>query len=53
MKTGVKAGSVVIVEDIVLLGDGLSVRMRTGIVRWRNFDEIHSLRSGLADIVVV
>lgn len=46
VKTGAKAGSVVIVEDIVLLEDGLSVRMRIGIVRW-------CLRSDLVNIVVV
>ena len=53
MKTGVKAGSVVIAEDIVLLGDGLSVRIRTEIVRWTKFDEKRSLRSGPVDMVVV
>ena len=50
MKTGVKAGSVVIVEDITLL----SVRTCIGIVRWTKFDEIRSLvQSGLVNIVVI
>jgi len=43
VKTGVKAGSVVIVDDMALSEDGLSVRMRTGIVRWAKFDEMRSL----------
>jgi len=51
VKTGVKAGSVAIVEDIVLLRDGLSVRMRIGIVRWAKFDETR--KGSLANMVVV
>lgn len=54
MKTGVRAGSVVIVEDIVLLKGGLSVRTWIGIVRWTKFDERRSLvQSGLVNMVVV
>jgi hypothetical protein len=34
VKTGVKAGSVVTVEDIVLLKDGLDVRAWIGITCW-------------------
>jgi hypothetical protein len=56
VKTGVKAGSVVIVEDIVLLNDaGLTVKTWVGIVRrWAKFDKICSLtQSGLVNMVVV
>jgi hypothetical protein len=56
VKTGVKAGSVVIVEDIVLLNDaGLTVKTWVGIVRrWAKFDKICSLtQSGLVDMMVV
>lgn len=54
MKTGVKAGSVVIVEDIVLLKGGLSVRTRSGIVRWIKSDEIRSFtQSGLVNMMVI
>ena len=43
MKTGVRVGSVVIVEDIGLLKDELSVRTWVGIVRrWTKRDGIRS-----------
>jgi hypothetical protein len=51
VKTGVKAGSVVIVEDIaLLLKDGLSVRTWIGVVRWAKYDEISS--DGLVNMMV-
>lgn len=54
VKTGVKAGSVVIAEDIVLLEDGLNVRTWIWIGRyWVKFGKIHNLtQSGLANMVV-
>lgn len=50
VKTGVKAGSVVIVEDIVLLKDGLSVRRVIGLIRRTKPDEIHN--DGIVNMVV-
>jgi len=50
VKTGIKAGSVVTVEDIVLLKDGLSVRTWVGAIRWTKFDDKRS--GGLANMVV-
>jgi hypothetical protein len=52
VKTGIKAGFVVIVEDIVLLKDGLSVRTQWvgRVIRRTKFDEKHS--GGLANMVV-
>jgi len=49
VKTGVKAGSVVIVEVIVLLKVGLSVRTWIRVVRWTKYDE---MRSDLVNMVV-
>ena len=54
VKTGVKAGSVVTVEDIVLLKDVLDVRAWIGITCGIKFDERRNLaQSGLANMVVV
>jgi len=54
VKTGVKAGSVVTGEDIVLLEDGLSVRTWIGVLRWTRFCELRNLtQSGLVNMVVV
>ena len=49
VKTGVRAGSVVVVEDIVLLKDGLSVRTWIGI----RCEVRNDAYSGLANMVTV
>ena len=53
VKTGVKVGSVAIVEDIALLKDCLSVRTWIGIVRhWIKLGEVRSLTRRSLNMVV-